>query len=269
MLTWNVWWRFGDWEARRSMIAETIGSVGADLIGLQEVWSHGGADQLAELSHAAGLVHSAWSPSRTPERWRRRVTDQPDDLQCGVAILSRWPVVDVVDRALPAGAWPSGGRTALGAVVEHPRGRLPIVSTHLDSQASRSALRVEQLATVADLAHEMMRLAGSNALAPIVCGDMNAEPESDEIRRFGGLLTAPYIDGLCFLDAWRVAGPDGDPGWTWCRGNPNIEAAGPSARIDYVFTGLAGRVAAVELVGRAETGLSPSDHLGVVADLRP
>jgi endonuclease/exonuclease/phosphatase family metal-dependent hydrolase len=269
VLTWNVWWRFGDWAARQPLIADVIGSVDADMIALQEVWTHGEANQLEQLSVASGLDHAAFSSSRTPRRWRERIAGQPEDLTCGIAVLSRWPIADIVDRALPAGVWPSQGHTSLGVVVDHPRGRLPVVVTHLDSHPARSSLRVEQLEAVAALTRDMMHSAGPSRLSPIVCGDMNAEPDSDEIRRFGGVLTAPFIEDLSFLDAWRVAGPDDDPGWTWRKDNPNVDAGNPNARIDYIFTGLAGRVIAVQLAGAENRLQWPSDHAAVVADIRP
>ena len=236
---------------------------------LQEVWAHGGANQLEQLSAISGLEHAAWSPNREPDRRRERLTGQPADLACGVAVLSRWPIVAVVDIALPAGAWPSQGRTALGALVDHPRGLLPVVTTHLDSHPARSHLRVEQLAAVAALVQELMHAPGPSLLSPIVCGDMNAEPDSDEIRQFGGLRTAPFIEDVSFLDAWRMAGPGLHPGWTWRIDNPNVADGSANARIDYIFTGLSGRVVSVELAGIGDGQGWPSDHAAVLADIRP
>jgi Endonuclease/Exonuclease/phosphatase family len=36
--TWNVWGRYGPWEARLPAITETLRRVDADIVGLQEVW---------------------------------------------------------------------------------------------------------------------------------------------------------------------------------------------------------------------------------------
>ena len=74
------------------------------------------------------------------------------------------------------------------------------------------------------------------AMPAILCGDFNAEPDSDEIR-FLSSLTA--LDGRTtfWQDAWRVAG-DG-PGLTqdW-RTNPIAAAMNVHRkRIDYVFVG--------------------------------
>ena len=73
-------------------------------------------------------------------------------------------------------------------------------------------------------------------MPPILCGDFNAEPDSDEIR-FLCSLTA--LDGRTtfYQDAWRAAG-DG-PGYTqdW-RANAIADSMNLNRkRIDYVFVG--------------------------------
>jgi len=269
VLTWNLWWRFGDWRARQPLIAEVVAATDADVVALQESWREGAIGQPEQLVDAAGLSHVAWSANRQPDRWRSRLSNASSDLDCGLAILSRWPMIEIEEIDLPAGAWPSDGRTALAVLIEHPRGPLPVVTTHLDSHPARSALRVEQLDAVATLVDNMITRAGDSGLAPIVCGDMNAEPHSDEVRRFGGLQTAPHIEDLAFQDVWQVGGPDDDPGWTWRKDNPHLPSGSANARIDYVFLGLGGRVAAAKLVGVGSGSLWPSDHAGVLGNLRP
>lgn len=268
VLTWNVWWRFGDWAARQPLIADVLNAAHADVIALQETWKTGRVGQPERLAAAAGLEHVAWSANRQPERWRQRVDDQPDDLECGLALLSRWPILDVNERVLPTGTFPSTGRTALGVLIEHPRGPLPVITTHLDSHPAHSQLRVAQLREVASLTQDLIQHAGPEALSAIVCGDMNADPESDEIRQFAGVLTAPFVDDLAFFDAWPVA-VDDDPGWTWRKDNPYVEEGNPNARIDYVFVGLSARITSAELVGLGDGPAWPSDHAAVAVELRP
>jgi endonuclease/exonuclease/phosphatase family metal-dependent hydrolase len=61
--------------------------------------------------------------------------------------------------------------------------------------------------------------AAQDSRAPlIVCGDFNADPDSDEIRMLAGRTAVP-VPGLSFCDAWEMAGPP-DPGHTWSNGNP-------------------------------------------------
>jgi endonuclease/exonuclease/phosphatase family metal-dependent hydrolase len=111
-------------------------------------------------------------------------------------------------------------------------------------------------------------------MPPILCGDFNAEPDSDEIR-FLSSLTA--IDGRTtfYQDAWRVAG-DG-PGHTQDWRTNRIAAALNihRKRIDYVFVGDpflraggAGRVVRAELAFHEPlTGVLASDHAGLVVDI--
>jgi len=107
----------------------------------------------------------------------------------------------------------------------------------------------------------------------VLAGDLNAEPDSDEVRLLCGHKTAPVVPGHVLVDAWRWADP-GDPGWTWDRRNPHVAATGePSARIDHVLVGPPtsdgrGAVLGARLAGNAPVeGVWPSDHAAVVVDL--
>jgi endonuclease/exonuclease/phosphatase family metal-dependent hydrolase len=111
-------------------------------------------------------------------------------------------------------------------------------------------------------------------MPPIVCGDFNAEPDSDEIR-FQCSLHVIGGRATFYQDAWRVAG-DG-PGWTqdW-RANPIADAMNINRkRIDYVFVGDpfqrrggAGRVVRAALAfDEPITGVLASDHAGLVVDV--
>ena len=110
-------------------------------------------------------------------------------------------------------------------------------------------------------------------LPPVVCGDFNAVPESDEIRQMTGKMRPP-VDGIVFYDAWDAAGAM-DPGFTWDNRNPNaVTALEPNRRLDYVFVDRpagngAGHVLSARLEGRGSVdGLCPSDHYALVVDLR-
>lgn len=76
------------------------------------------------------------------------------------------------------------------------------------------------------------------------------------------------------MDAWAYARRL-DPGWTWDRHNPHVAATlEPDGRIDDVFVRFPdrlghGQVLGADLVGaRAIDGVWPSDHFGVLAELR-
>ena len=266
-MTWNVWWRFGDWERREPGIARVIKEASPDLVGLQEVWATAGGNQAERLSAALEL-NWAWSPSPAPEHFQRRIGDTT--MQVGNAILSRWPIVSSVSRDLP-GCGADKGRTALITVVDAPGGLIAFVTTQLAATVGESALRCEQVRSL--IGHIVDEVPETGAL--VLTGDFNAEPDSDEIRLLGGHKTAPVVPGLILVDAWRYAEPDSRE-WTWNRRNPAVLATGePNARIDYIFAGyrpstLALYVRGARLAGDVPSdGVWPSDHAAVVADLDP
>jgi endonuclease/exonuclease/phosphatase family metal-dependent hydrolase len=107
----------------------------------------------------------------------------------------------------------------------------------------------------------------------VVCGDFNADPDSDEIRMVSGRTTAP-VPGLSFYDAWETAGPP-DAGFTWSNTNPwATQLLWPNRRIDYIFSatprrGGAGHPLGASLLGtRPIDDICPSDHFALQADLR-
>ena len=259
VLTWNLWGRNGDWRRRFDAIASVIADTAADVCGLQEVWDTPDGNLATQLADRLGL-RSHWVGVHPPR--------SEDGLSIGNAVLSRWPMTAVAELELPTAGVPER-RGAIGAHIEAPAGSLPFVTTHLTYRPGGSAIRLEQVRALAGF---VAGQAAGCAYPPVVTGDLNAEPASDELRLLGGLLTAPAEPGLVLLDAWRYAAP-GDPGFTWDRRNVyQSHSPIPDSRIDYVLVGLArqdrGRVEAVRLAGDAPIdGMLPSDHYAVVADL--
>ena len=81
VVTWNVWGRFGPWQARQDGIRSALAACRPDVVALQEAWSGQGRDQAAELGDALGLPHHGFHGGR-----------EFDGVLSGVAVLSRWPV---------------------------------------------------------------------------------------------------------------------------------------------------------------------------------
>jgi endonuclease/exonuclease/phosphatase family metal-dependent hydrolase len=261
-MSWNLWWRHGPWEERRQAIAATLAGVQPDLCGFQEVWG-GPAENLAvDLAGRLGM-HWCWVEAG-------KVRDPGGtELFIGNAILSRWPITTQEAGALPVSV-SDEARVAVHARIDAPGGTLPLFTTHLTYGPGRSALRAAQVRALARFVEEH---SGGCAYPPVVTGDLNAEPGSDEMRLLGGLLADPAVPGLVLLDAWRYADP-GDPGFTWdLRNGYQGDSRIPDSRIDYILVGLPrqgrGRVESVRLAGTGPVdGVWPSDHFAVVADLR-
>src|SRR5215469_7383114 len=261
VLTWNLWWRYGPWQRRREAIAATLAEAGPDVCGLQEVW-HADEENLAGVLATELGLHWCWAAAG------RHRDSNGHEVLIGNAILSRWPITAQAELHLPTGDI-AGGRVALHARIAAPGGVLPMFTTHLSYQPGASRVRTEQVRQLA----EFMAAHGTDGdYPPVVTGDLNAEPDSDELRLLGGLVTAPAVPGLVLVDAWRYADP-ADPGFTWDHRNGYQEnSVIPDSRIDYILAGLPrdgrGRVRSAGLTGTAPVaGVWPSDHFAVVADL--
>ncbi len=262
VLTWNLWWRYGPWQRRYEAIAATLAEVSPDLCGLQEVWDADGHNLAGELADRLGMQW-CWAAAAQSR------DSQGNDVLIGNAVLSRWPITAHDEVRLPT-AHSSEGRVALHARIDAPSGALPMFTTHLSYRPGASQVRTEQVRELAAFAAD--RVADS-PYPPVVTGDLNAEPGSDEVRLLGGLLTAPAVPGLVLVDAWRYADP-ADPGFTWDRRNGYQGGSQiPDSRIDYILVGLPrhgrGRVQSARLAGNSPVdGVWPSDHFAVIADLK-
>lgn len=269
-MTWNLWWRFGDWQRREPAIVEVLRREDPDVVCLQEVWATragdgtvtGQAERLAERlgRHAVATRHS-WF----------------DEIAFDNAVLSRWPLELVVDEPLPRADGTPGHRRALVASVGSPWGAWPVLSTHLDHRFDASETRRRQLHRVLELvvAH---RGDPERDLPVVVGADLNAVPDSDEVRMATG--RAPGGPGDVVLsDVWEQAGAG--PGATWRRDNPHVAAsAWPDRRLDQLMVSwprpkpvgnpvrawLAGHEP-IELDGLDRGLVWASDHAAVVAEL--
>ena len=134
-------------------------------------------------------------------------------------VLSRWPIATVADAELPRS--PDDERRAVTcAVLDAPSGPITVFNTQLTSAPSASARRVEQVRRIATFVAEHR----VESFPPIVTGDFNAMPESDEIRLFEGHLTDPVVPDTVLVDAWRYDANPASPGWTRHCANPYVEA---------------------------------------------
>jgi endonuclease/exonuclease/phosphatase family metal-dependent hydrolase len=260
LLTLNIWNRQGPWEARRELIHAGLRALDPDLVALQEVLAldSGAPNQAEEV--AAGLgYHVAYSPA-----W----AIWGGALHMGNAILSRWPIVETRSWALPTRETTDEARGMVYALVDAPVGRVPVLCTHLSWRFHAADERALQVRAVDEHAREVTVLGGP---PPILMGDFNAEPDSDEIRFLRG-LTALGGRSTYWADCFGLVGAG--PGYTYSRANAYAATVHePSRRIDYVFVRgpdrqlrgepLAARVVLDEAVGE----VFPSDHFGVYAEI--
>jgi endonuclease/exonuclease/phosphatase family metal-dependent hydrolase len=269
------------WDERREAIVAWLEHLAPDVVCLQEIWE--GAD---------GHNTAGWLVDHMPETgWHWVFGGDPfdpslwpgPDLRFGSAILSRWPIDEHGYRRLPFIPGTDQVVEQVPWELLHVRtAGLDVFSTHLAPAPEHGRHRALQVLAIDE---HIRRTRGDldtvvpfgpprEAMPPILCGDFNAEPDSDEIRF---LCSLAALDGRTtgYQDAWRVAG-DG-PGHTqdW-RTNPIAASLNVHRkRIDYVFVGdpflrrgSAGRVVSAELAFDASlTGAVCSDHTGLVVDV--
>ena len=271
--TLNVWNRSGPWPERLALIRREIERLSPDVMGLQEVMrlvrpgtieplsdEH---DQAAEIARGFGY-----------EIGYAGASDYGNGLVMGNALLSRYPLFESRTYRLPDQGT-GERRTLLYALLGAPWGRLPVFVTHLNWRFDHGFVRRAQVAFVVERIEELAP-ARAGALPPVLVGDFNAEPDSDEMRFLRGLAV---IDGrsVHFADAW-IYGGDGGPGATYDPKNDYARKnREPPRRIDYIFS----RGPDAELRGEPllsqlafstpeagpEGAVWASDHFGLYAEL--
>lgn len=254
--TLNIWSRFGPWDERLVGLRDGLRTLAPDVIGMQEVLRLPDFDQAKLVSEGLGY-DIAWGMS-----------SENHGFPTGNAILSKWPIARSEVIALPHGG-SDEQRSIVFAELSSPYGKVPFFCTHLNWKLHHGHIRQLQVKALAEAIH---RLAPIDGFPPIVVGDFNAEPDSDEIRFMGGLTG---LGGPCvyFADSFGVAG-DGSPGITFSKRNPFAEPLRePERRIDYVFVRgpddsqrgepRDARVCFAE----PHSGTFPSDHFGVIATI--
>ena len=269
VLTINCWSVSEPFEERMAIVRRGLASEAPDVVGFQEVIvRRDGFDQGALLLPDGEFFHVFGAAFRWTDEGTR-LPHERDGSGFGNLIGSRWPIVKSQVRQLP-GTEDGEPRTVLAVLAQTPAGLLPVLTTHLDYEPHHGHVRERQVLVLEAFTREW---AAAADLPPVLLGDFNARPDSNEMRFLRGLAS---LDGRStyFQDAWEVAGRDG-AGHTW--DNRNRFAAfswEPDRRIDYVLVGAPdargrGRVESAHIVFETPVGdVFASDHFGVVADLR-
>lgn len=272
-----------DWENRRHEIVAWIDHLDPDAVCLQEVWQDDNTQNTASwlAEHASRSWFWAFGGDSVSESlWKDR------SMHFGSAVLSRWPIDATNYWRLPIDSESDNG--FVGQVpweLFHAQtAGLDLYSTHLAASPTDQLHRRVQVAAIDQhikasrgSKDDMVRFGEKRSHMPaILCGDFNAEPESDEIRFLAG-LTPLHGKVTFYQDAWRTAGADHRGITQDWRINPTAASLNVHRkRIDYVFVGDAysragdaGRVleAAVVFDTSRSGGLIASDHAGLCVDI--
>lgn len=225
-----------------------------DVLGLQECW---GTDQRTQADVLAESIggYSAFIPVGLPPEPMPPEDPSQEDVRMGLGLVSRWPISQVQDVAIP-----SQGRmnAALVATAEHPRGDLRIVVGVTSWEPERVDESAAQVAALRRLTRERHE---HRALPSLLLADLNYD------------TSQPPLVGMDLMDAWDAA-PDGVDDRTLSSTNrfAPAEAIGQfERRIDHVLfaPGSLGAYASDAWIVRDEPdGFPPSDHYPVIADIR-
>lgn len=243
----NTWKAEGDYPRRVHAMVGGLAALSADAIALQEdLRSADGLTHTALALARALRMHLSWVPARPKLRTvglRRTPTTS------GLAVLSRQPLLEQRVVVLPQDVR-DGERLAQCVRLPGPAGDWWLVNLHLTHLGDRADLRREQLAAA------LAAMDGVDPARPVVlCGDLNAGPEDEELAGF--LREGRLIDAF----AGRTKAT-------------HVDAAGHARNLDHILLRrpAGGRTLAAEPVGvvldRPDArGVRPSDHSGVCADL--
>ena len=200
VLTYNVLGgRNTDGARDLTRLADVINALDPDVVALQEVDRHtgrlDGVDLPGELALLTGMDFAFGRAMYY------------DGGEYGEAILSRFPIVDVTNHALPHQE-ASEPRAALATTIQIPASEQTFVfiGTHLDHLRSPTDRIMQATELNAILRHYTNQ-------PVLLVGDLNAEPGSEPMR----ILTDRWTD------AWTEAG-----GFT-------IPSDAPRKRIDYIL----------------------------------
>lgn len=281
-----------DFPGRAELLADEIVAAGPHLVGLQEVslWRTGAPGTTAETvvqdflqilldaleargaSYEAVSVTTAFDgqlPAFDPATglFEARLTDRDVILARTDLPISRLRVLSsdggLFDAALelPVLGQPLRVERGWTSVDVKVRGKVVrFVNTHFEAFDPGEVVRVAQ-------AQELLAGPLATPLLVVLVGDINSDAEGDGLA-YGVLHSAG------FADAWSAA-PAGADGLTCCHTADLLDPTLASfrSRIDVILTRGPLDVLDVARVGvhvdrRTPEGRWPSDHAGVVADLR-
>lgn len=237
------------WSARQGRVVNVIDSVGADIVGTQEVLHHQ-FEGLREALPGYGVVgcgrEDGHEQGEYAALWYR--TDRFDCVRSGNFWLSATPDV--------AGSMGWDGacvRMASWALLRDREtgSELLALNTHLDhvgEQARRYGVELikERLRTLAP------------GVPAVVTGDFNSGPESAPVR----YITDPQSVGY-LVDARTIAGAVSGPQWTFH--DFGREPVGKREIIDFVFVSPGTKVSDYRIIdSTAGAPMTYSDHCPVV-----
>lgn len=292
----NLWGASAPLGRRLGLAIRQLRGLAPDVIGLQEVQPVE-EQHVAELEAATGrkvtagmstahVIGEALGMSAHYEvavRWEAGAWPGAEAGEQGLAIVSRYPVLETRVLQLPD-VRPADARILLSAKAETPHGPIWVHTTHLHYRLDDGLARERQVLAVDEAIRGMGR--GLTDAPQLLCGDFNAEPDSDEMRFLRGLTTLGERR-THFQDAWLrchpepVRGDGPEQGITWSSENEHtrpLRSLDIDRRIDYILVTSRKRdgrgsvrdcrVVLREREGEGKDSVCASDHYGLFAEVQ-
>jgi endonuclease/exonuclease/phosphatase family metal-dependent hydrolase len=203
---WHDWPRQHRWTERLEAVAQLVEAESVDILLLQEV------------ARTRSLHADAWLADRlgmAVAYARGNGAVDAIGFEEGLAVLSRFPLVEVHLRELSRSPNPLVRRIALGADVDTPHGRVLAVSVHLGLAHRHNSQQLRSLRSwVSDVSRREVAIVG---------GDLNAPEGRSEISRTKSAWT----------DAFRHIHADADA--STHEGSSRWSRRHGPRRLDYVF----------------------------------
>lgn len=240
VLTYNLWYDQGNWQARLKYILQEIRKKDPDIIGLQEVIQRENlSNQASTIADSLGYYYY-FSSVDPPDRLKR----------FGNAILSRYPFEEKNWRALEPR---NDFRTAIYTRIHIHGYTLNIYNTHLHHTAEGFNIRRRQIYDMFSFM-EQTRAAGLTVLT----GDFNANPDWEEMQ----IVFEKFDDVYALFHEDHLS-----PG----HSTLNYNLGHQKRRIDYVLVKTGDQAilkpvsAEIILDKLSDSGVWGSDHFGVFA----
>ena len=255
ILSWNLWWKFENYLERQELIFSELLELQPDILCLQEVWAEKDESQAEKI---ASLLNYNYIYGKSFEI---------DEVGFGNAVISRYPINEHTIHYMPTKPDFDEKRLLLHAKIKYNDLDLNVMCTHLNYKYEHQNIREDQVQFILEYISKLKK----TKFPIILCGDFNADPNSDEIRLITGHRKP--INQTVLRDAWVITNPY-DQGFTWSNKNTYAKKTLEfDRRIDYIFVGRAGKngigqpIKSVLVGNNEKNNIFPSDHFGIITHL--
>ncbi len=258
MLTLNLWGKNEPFSERMTILSQFIEQYGFDIIGFQEYYTfnkkHPLQQALKKLNYHI-LFKPTFQFSNSLNEFGNAIATRTNEKAHGTIVLP--------------GKKDDEPRNAAYLIAEINKKRICFVSTHLNWEPSDGLTRKIQ---IKHLIESTNKLALKFNAIPIIVGDFNAEPDSDEIKYLlhSNKKKESYFK---FHDVWKMKNPNQHFNkFTIDIENPFVSSQkNKKKRIDYIFIGTIGEIEQSEIVINScniekcnnHRGEYASDHYGI------